>query len=179
MTNRKLSLKELDRIGLEGYKNLKKSNFSVFLENVRSLHNVGSAFRTCDAFRAETLYLAGFTGSPPHREIQKTALGATESVSWLHHPTPLVLLKSLKAEGKILIAIEQTRESLPLEKFIPSPKGSYVLLFGNEIDGVSQEAIDLCENCLEIPQSGTKHSLNLSVCLGISLYTLIRASALL
>jgi tRNA G18 (ribose-2'-O)-methylase SpoU len=137
------------------------------LDNVRSLHNVGSAFRTSDAFKLEKIYLTGITGTPPHREIEKSALGATTSVAWEHVQNTTDIVRDLKARGYIIVAVEQTSESQSLEKFTPSSGTKYCLIFGNEVHGVSEDVIELADVALEIPQAGTKHSLNISVCLGI------------
>ena len=171
---KKLKLEELGRISVLEFKEAKKIPVCIVLDNVRSLHNVGSAFRTADAFRIERIYLTGITGTPPHREIQKTALGATESVAWEYDETPLDAVKRLKAQDYQIIVIEQTTESAPLNEFIPQPLIKYCLVFGNEIHGVSEEVIALADLALEIPQTGTKHSLNISVCLGIVVWEVFR-----
>ncbi len=164
---KKLKLEELGRISAEEYKEVGKIPVVIILDNVRSLHNVGSAFRTADAFRVEKIYLTGITGTPPNREIQKTALGATESVPWEYVSTPEELAAKLKREGYVIAAIEQTDESTPLNTFSPEPGKHYALVFGNEVNGVSEPVIDLSDMAIEIPQRGSKHSLNVSVCLGI------------
>jgi len=146
----------------------------ILLDNVRSLNNVGSAFRTADAFRIEKIYLAGITGTPPHRDIHKTALGATESVVWEYFEKPADAVRALKASGYSIVAIEQTDESTPLQNFQPVRNGKYCLVFGNEIHGVSDEVIALADAALEIPQSGTKHSLNIAVCVGIVAWEVFR-----
>ena len=139
----------------------------LLLDNVRSLHNVGSAFRTADAFLIEKIYLTGITGQPPHREIQKTALGATDSVDWQHEKEGSLLVKQLKSQGYTVVIVEQTTKSIPLESFSPSHGSKYCLVFGNEVEGVSEDIIELADLAVEIPQSGTKHSINISVCVGI------------
>lgn len=164
---KKLKLEELGRISVNEFKGVEKLPVVLLLDNIRSLHNVGSAFRTADAFRIEKIFLTGITGTPPNREIHKTALGATESVDWKYFENPAELAKQLKNEGYQLIAIEQTSASKPLQDFIPVPTHKYCFVFGNEVHGVSEEVIALADEALEIPQSGTKHSLNVSVCLGL------------
>lgn len=164
---KKRSLEELDRISIDEYRNAPKTRVCLVLDNVRSLHNVGSAFRTGDAFRIEKIYLTGITGIPPHREIEKTALGATASVAWEYCEQPLDAVNRLRAEGYTIAVVEQTTESLSLDKFVPGDESRYCLVFGNEVHGVSAEVVSACDLALEIPQAGTKHSLNISVCLGI------------
>ncbi len=164
---KKLKLEELGRISIDQFKSAEKLPVCVLLDNVRSLHNVGSAFRTADAFRIEKIYLAGITGIPPHREIQKTALGATESVPWEYAENPSSIARRLKLEGYSIVIVEQTTESIQLQKFNPDASQKYCLVFGNEVNGVSEEVIESGDIGLEIPQEGTKHSLNISVCLGI------------
>jgi 23S rRNA (guanosine2251-2'-O)-methyltransferase len=171
---KKLILEELGRISVDEFKGSDKLPVSIVLDNVRSLHNVGSAFRTADAFRFEKIYLAGITGTPPHREIEKSALGATKSVDWEYAETTEVLLQKLKSDGYIIILIEQTTESKPLHQFNPGKGKKYCLVFGNEVNGVSEEALPLADFALEVPQSGTKHSLNVSVCLGIVTWEFFR-----
>jgi 23S rRNA (guanosine2251-2'-O)-methyltransferase len=163
---KKLKLHELGRISVEEFKGLPKLPLTILLDNVRSLHNVGSAFRTADAFRCEKILLTGITGKPPHREIEKTALGATSSVDWEHSGTTDAL-KKLKLAGYKIIVVEQTSKSTPLHLFKPEAAEKYCLVFGNEVNGVSEEAIALADEAIEVPQFGTKHSLNISVCLGI------------
>ena len=164
---KKLKLEELGRISVEQFKEAEKIPVCIVLDNVRSLHNVGSAFRTADAFRIEKIYLTGITGTPPHREIQKTALGATESVAWEYVENPAQAIQNLKVQEYEIIVIEQTSESQHLQSFITERNKKYCLVFGNEVDGVSEEVIQQADLALEIPQNGTKHSLNISVCLGI------------
>jgi 23S rRNA (guanosine2251-2'-O)-methyltransferase len=141
---------------------------------VRSLHNVGSAFRTADAFRFEKIYLTGITGTPPHREIEKSALGATRSVDWEYVESTGALLKTLKEKGYTIVVVEQTTESMPLQRFDPEPGKKYCLVFGNEVNGVSDDALPNADLALEVPQYGTKHSLNVSVCLGIITWEFFR-----
>ncbi|MDH5602603.1 MAG: RNA methyltransferase [Cyclobacteriaceae bacterium] len=166
---RKLKLDELGRLSVEEYKNSSKMKVSVLLDNIRSMHNVGSVFRTVDAFRAEKIYLAGITGQPPHREINKTALGATESVDWEYIELPGEAIETLKGEGYEIVAVEQAEGSVSLDDFSIQPEKKYLLVFGNEVFGVSDEVMERCDTCLEIPQYGTKHSLNVSVSVGIVL----------
>jgi 23S rRNA (guanosine2251-2'-O)-methyltransferase len=164
---KKLKLEELGRISVDQFKETNKIPVCILLDNVRSLHNVGSAFRTADAFRIEKIVLTGITGTPPHREIHKTALGATESVTWEYSESTRSAIQKLKAAGYLIVLIEQTTESKSLQSFYVEQDKKYCLIFGNEVNGVSDEAIDLGDVALEIPQSGTKHSLNISVCVGI------------
>lgn len=167
---KKLSMDELERLSVEEYKQVEKSPLVLVLDNIRSLNNVGSAFRTGDAFRVEKIMLCGITGTPPHRDIQKTALGATESVEWEHYPQTVDALKELKKQGYTLCALEQVDQSIFLQEYQPDPKEKIALVFGNEVFGVEDEVLELCDHVLEIPQLGTKHSLNISVTLGISVW---------
>jgi tRNA G18 (ribose-2'-O)-methylase SpoU len=171
---KKLKLEELGRISVDEFKSSEKLPVCIVLDNVRSLHNVGSAFRTADAFRVEKIYLTGITGTPPHREIQKSALGATESVTWEYIESTAQAVQQLKTQGYTIVIIEQTTQSVKLHEFTPEPKKKYCLIFGNEVNGVSEAAIALGDIALEIPQSGTKHSLNISVCLGIVCWEFFR-----
>lgn len=171
---KKLKLEELGRLTPEEYKLKKKSNVSVLLDNVRSMHNVGSAFRTADAFLIDTLYLGGITAQPPHREIHKTALGAQDTVHWEYHEDSVALISKLKSQGMKIIAIEQADQSISLEKAEINPKEKYLLVFGNEVEGVSNEIMQLCDECIEIPQFGTKHSLNISVSVGVVLWEFLK-----
>ncbi len=164
---KKLKLEELGRISVDQFKEAEKIPVCILLDNVRSLHNVGSAFRTADAFRVEKIFLTGITGTPPHREIHKTALGSTDSVTWEYFEKPEEAVRRLKEADYQIIIVEQTTESPPLHTFIPEKDKKYCLVFGNEVHGVSEPVIDLGDIALEIPQVGTKHSLNISVCLGI------------
>lgn len=167
---KKLKLEELGRISVSEFKEVEKLPVCIVLDNVRSLHNVGSAFRTADAFRMEKIFLTGITGSPPHREIHKTALGSTESVAWEYCEKTESILSKLKSIGYKIIVVEQTTESADLQKFQIQKSEKYAFVFGNEVNGVSDEAIALADGAIEIPQSGTKHSLNISVCLGIVMW---------
>lgn len=175
---KKLKLEELGRISVDQFKSIGKLPVCILLDNIRSLHNVGSAFRTADAFRIEKIYLSGITGTPPHREIQKTALGATESVPWEYLEDASSIAVRLKQEGYTIAIVEQTTESIPLQTFNPNPAQKYCLVFGNEINGVSESIIELGDIALEIPQEGTKHSLNISVCLGIVSWEIFRKISL-
>lgn len=173
---KKLSLEELGRVSVDEFRRSPKLSVCVVLDNVRSLHNVGSAFRTSDAFKLEKIFLTGITGKPPHREIEKTALGATASVDWEYHEHTEDLLKTLKQKDYTIVAIEQTSESRSLADFEPDRGRKYCLVFGNEVHGVSSEAIALTDLALEIPQAGTKHSLNIAVCLGIVTWEFFKKS---
>jgi tRNA G18 (ribose-2'-O)-methylase SpoU len=162
----------LGRPDVEAFRESEKTPIVVVLDNVRSLANVGSAFRSGDAFAIEHLYLCGLTGHPPHREIEKSALGATQSVDWSHHAETTALLHSLKEQGYLLVAVEQTQPSTLLQDF-QAPAGQKIaLVFGHEVFGVADEVIAMCDLGLEIPQFGTKHSLNIAVSIGIVLWDL-------
>lgn len=174
---KKLKLEELGRISVDQFKEVEKLPVCLVLDNVRSLHNVGSAFRTADAFRVEKIYLTGITGTPPHREIHKTALGATESVDWEYAEQPESVVKQLKAEGYKIVVIEQTDASTPLHEFKRLKDEKLCLVFGNEINGVSDSVIQHADVALEIPQTGTKHSLNVSVCIGVVLWEICRPTS--
>lgn len=172
--NRKLKLEELDRPTLEEFKSQKKNPVVVVLDNIRSFNNVGSIFRTSDAFAVEKIILCGITPVPPHRDIQKTALGATESVEWHYSETTLEAVKKLKAEGYKIASIEQAENKTWLQDVKLASNDKIALVFGNEIDGVDQEVIDLSDLVIEIPQYGTKHSINISVCCGVVLWEIVR-----
>jgi tRNA G18 (ribose-2'-O)-methylase SpoU len=176
---KKLKLDELGRISVDEFREAKKIPLCIVLDNIRSLHNVGSAFRTADAFRVEKIFLTGITGTPPHREIQKTALGATDSVVWEYADQPVDVIRKLKSLGYKIVIIEQTNESIPLDTFVISSTDSYCLVFGNEINGVSEDVVAEGDLALEIPQVGTKHSLNVSVCLGIVVWELFKKMTVL
>ena len=167
---RKLLNSELDRKTIAEYKDSEKSPFIIVLDNVRSQNNVGSVFRTADAFLVEAIYLCGITAQPPHRDIQKTALGATESVPWKYFPSTSDAIKELKSNGVVIIAVEQVEGSIMLQDLIIEPCKKYAFIFGHEINGVSQEIIDMCDLCVEIPQFGVKHSFNIAVSSGIVLW---------
>jgi tRNA G18 (ribose-2'-O)-methylase SpoU len=169
---RKLKLDELGRLSVNEFKNAPKTPIIVVLDNIRSLHNVGSIFRTSDAFRIRSIFLCGITATPPHKEIHKTALGAEESVEWHYFNKTTDAVKKLRKEGYFLVGIEQTDESINLPAFETDTEKKYAVIFGNEVKGVDQQVIDECDMCLEIPQFGTKHSFNVSVSAGIVLWEL-------
>lgn len=164
---RKLKTLEMHRLTVEEYRQADKLPLTVVLDDVRSLYNVGSVLRSCDAFRVERVCLCGITATPPHAEIHKTALGAEDSVAWTYYPTVMDCISELKATGHTVCAVEQCEGSLKLQNFTPEPTQRYAVILGNEVKGVKQEAVDACHICLEIPQFGTKHSLNVSVTAGI------------
>ena len=161
---------ELDRKSVEEFKKAKKTPVIVVLDNIRSMHNVGSVFRTADAFLIEALLICGYSPQPPHRDINKTALGATESVDWLYYSTAAFAVTELKSKGYNVFAIEQTEGSILLDKFELPDNGKLALVFGNEVEGVSNEVLKLVDGSIEIPQLGMKHSLNISVAAGIVLW---------
>ncbi|MFV0153870.1 RNA methyltransferase [Empedobacter falsenii] len=167
---RKLKLDELGRVSTEEYKEIEKNPIVVVLDNVRSMHNVGAVFRTSDAFLIDKIYLCGITATPPHKEIHKTAIGAENSVDWEYVKDSNELVAKLKEEGYQIVTIEQTEGSVLLNEFEIDQSQKYAIIMGNEVDGVQQSIIDQCDTCIEIPQSGTKHSLNVSVCTGIILW---------
>lgn len=171
---RKISNEELNRPSLEAFKAQDKIPITLVLDNLRSMHNVGSAFRTADAFAIEAIVLCGITAQPPHREIHKTALGATDSVAWRHEKEITAACEQLKADGYQIWAVEQADESTMLENFKVEEGVKYALVFGNEVFGVNDEVVALAHGCLEIPQFGTKHSLNVSVSTGVVLWELVR-----
>ncbi len=170
---KKLSMEKLDRLSIQEFKQTEKSPIVLVLDNVRSLNNVGSAFRTADAFRIEKIFLCGITGTPPHRDIQKTALGATESVDWEYFLNTKEAIQKLKEAEYQLCALEQVESSIKLNDFTPQKGKKYALIFGNEVFGVEEEVLKSCDQVLEIPQLGTKHSLNISVSLGIGVWDLM------
>jgi tRNA G18 (ribose-2'-O)-methylase SpoU len=167
---RKLQMPELGRMEPDEFKESPKAKVCLILDNIRSLHNVGSIFRSADAFRLAHLYLGGYTGCPPNPEIRKTALGATDSVEWTHIPDLLEFLPTLSTQGWKIIALEQTDQSIALPLFIPDPSISYAFVLGNEVEGVRDQVLAYCHGAIEIPQWGTKHSLNVAVAAGILLY---------
>ncbi|RYF85428.1 MAG: TrmH family RNA methyltransferase [Chitinophagaceae bacterium] len=171
---RKLKLQELGRLSAEEFQQTEKTPVVVVLDSVRSLHNVGSAFRTSDAFAVEKLLLCGITGTPPDKEIRKTALGAEDTVAWEHQKDAHEAVKKLKEDGYWVICVEQAEGSTELQHFQPQPGQKYALVFGNEVFGVSEEVMELADGCLEIPQFGTKHSLNVSVAMGVVLWEVVR-----
>lgn len=167
---RKLSMDELNRSSVEAFKQQKKLPVTLILDSVRSMHNVGSIFRTADGFAVERIVLCGITGRPPHREIEKTALGATRSVEWAYEPDVLQAMEKLKGSGYQVLAVEQAQGSLPLQALQVHDKQPYALIFGNEVEGVNARAMEKVDGCIEIPQGGTKHSLNVVVSAGIVLW---------
>jgi len=167
---RKLENSELDRLSVDGFKAVTKTPLIVILDNIRSLNNIGSVFRTSDAFRIEKIYLCGITATPPHKDIQKTALGSTESVDWDYAENTETLVRTLQSKNVHVIAIEQAENATLLNKFSPKPNQTYALVFGNEVKGVSQDVVNLSDDVIEIPQYGTKHSLNISVSCGVVLW---------
>ena len=167
---RKLAVTELNRLTAEAYKICQKTPIVIILDHVRSLHNVGSIFRTADAFRIEGVYLCGITATPPHVEIHKTALGAEDTVHWRYYTETLEAVNDLKQQGYVICGIEQTEGSASLEKFSLDQTKKYALVIGHEVKGVQQHVIDACDRCIEIPQFGTKHSLNVSVAAGIVIW---------
>ncbi|MGV3695660.1 RNA methyltransferase [Flavobacterium sp.] len=164
---RKLENKELDRKSVEDFKEAQKTPLIIVLDDIRSLHNIGSVFRTSDAFLIEKIYLCGITAVPPNKEIHKTALGATETVNWEYQKEVLSVIETLKKEDVAVYAIEQVENAIFLQDFQVAKGKKYALVFGNEVYGVSQKAIELCDGTIEIPQLGTKHSLNISVSTGM------------
>lgn len=171
MTNRKLLSIEMGRLSADAYKNRPESGLVVVLDNIRSAHNVGSAFRTADCLGIDRLYLCGICATPPSAEIHKSALGAEESVPWEYAQDTLEVIGRLRADGYTIVSAEQTTNSVKLDNFSPEPDRKYAVIFGNEVDGVSQEAVDASDFSLEIPQYGTKHSFNVSVSIGIILWS--------
>jgi tRNA G18 (ribose-2'-O)-methylase SpoU len=171
---RKLKNNELGRISVEAFKETPKTPLIVVLDNIRSLNNVGSVFRTSDAFLIEKIYLCGITATPPNKEIHKTALGATESVDWEYQENTLDVVKKLQEEGVQVAAIEQVENSIKLHEFMPVPGKKYAIVMGNEVKGVQQAVVNACDCCIEIPQLGTKHSLNISVSCGVVLWDLFK-----
>lgn len=170
---RKLKNIELKRLSVDEYKLTHKFPLVVVLDDVRSMHNVGSLFRTADAFKAEALYLCGITGQPPHKEIHKTALGSELSVDWKHYAKVTEAITELKNNGYLIAGLEQTEKSIRLDEWEISPDQKIALIAGSEIDGVSQTAIELCDVLVEIPQFGTKHSLNVSVAAAVAMWVIV------
>lgn len=170
----KLTMKELGRKSVKEFQNAQKVPLVIVLDDVRSLHNVGSVFRTADAFSVEKVWLCGITAQPPHREIEKTALGATESVEWEYDNDCVSVISRLKDQGYYIIGVEQVARSVKLGEFAPESDMKLALVFGNEVKGVSQVVLHQCHEYLEIPQSGTKHSLNISVSVGVVVWELYR-----
>jgi len=168
-------MEELNRVSVEQFKDMDKLPLVCVLDNIRSQHNIGSVFRTADAFRIEKLLLCGITATPPNREINKTALGATESMEWSYYPVVTDAIMELKSNGYLIVAVEQAVDSIPLQYFKPEPGDRIALVFGNEVNGVSEEVMALADACIEIPQFGTKHSLNVSITAGIVLWSVFLA----
>lgn len=173
MERKKKNIFELTNCSLGQYKEKEKLPVAVLLDNVRSMYNVGAVFRTCDAFLISEVILGGITGCPPHPEISKSALGADESVEWSHTADALGKIREMKKEGWLVCVLEQTHGSLPLQDFRPSSQDKYLLVAGNEVEGVSQAIVDEADIVLEIPQQGVKHSLNVSVSVGIALWQIV------
>ncbi len=171
---RKLKNNELGRISVDEFKTTKKTPLIVVLDNIRSLNNIGSVFRTSDAFLIEKIYLCGIGATPPNKEIHKTALGATESVAWEYAKDTLALVEKLKAENIKVLAVEQAENSTKLDAFYPEKNQKYAIVMGNEVKGVQQEVVNAADFCLEISQLGTKHSLNISVTTGVVLWDLFQ-----
>ncbi|WP_177731958.1 RNA methyltransferase [Flavobacterium inviolabile] len=171
---RKLANSELERKNVAEFKEAEKTPIVIILDDIRSLHNIGSVFRTADAFLIEKIYLCGITATPPNKEIHKTALGATDTVSWEYAKDVLEVIENLKKEEVAVFAIEQVEHSVLLQDFTPETGKKYALVFGNEVKGVSQQAIHECDGTIEIPQLGTKHSLNISVSAGIVVWDLFK-----
>ncbi|MCP2027131.1 tRNA G18 (ribose-2'-O)-methylase SpoU [Flavobacterium sp. HSC-32F16] len=171
---RKLENSELERKSIEDFKKSDKTPLILVLDDIRSLHNIGSVFRTSDAFLVEKIILCGITATPPNKEIHKTALGATETVAWEHHENVLEVIENLKKENVLTLAIEQVESAIFLQDFQVEKNQKYALVFGNEVYGVSQEAVAICDGCIEIPQLGTKHSLNIAVSAGIVVWDLFQ-----
>ena len=169
---RKLKNNELGRISVDEFKSIQKTPLIIILDNIRSLNNIGSVFRTSDAFLIEKIYLCGITATPPNRDIHKTALGATDSVEWEYLEDTLELVKKLKAENVKVLSIEQAENSTKLDTFFPEENQKYAIVMGNEVKGVQQEVINASDMCIEIPQLGTKHSLNISVTTGVVIWDL-------
>ena len=167
---KKLSLEELNRISVDEFKQTDKIPVVVVLDNIRSLNNIGSVFRTSDAFLIEKIYLCGITATPPHKDIHKTALGATDSVDWEYFEDTLQLVEKLKSDNYIIASIEQVEKSVMLNEFTPESGEKYAVILGNEVKGVRQDVVDNSDLCIEIPQFGTKHSLNISIATGVVLW---------
>ena len=172
MKNRKLKNSELDRINAEEYKTADKTPLIIILDNIRSLNNIGSVFRTADAFLVKKIYLCGITAQPPHKDIQKTALGATDSVEWEYAENTLDVIKKLNSEGVFVASIEQAELAINLNDFSVQKEMTYAIIFGNEVKGVQQKVVSASDAVIEIPQFGTKHSLNISVSVGVVVWDL-------
>ncbi|MBA2498258.1 MAG: RNA methyltransferase [Chitinophagaceae bacterium] len=170
----KLSMEELNRKSVEEFRKSEKTPVVVVLDNIRSMHNVGSVFRSADAFLVECIFLCGFTAQPPHRDIHKTALGATDTVNWKYYYSTIEAVKKLKEDGYRIWAVEQVKNSKKLNEIELKPNEKVAIIFGNEVEGVSNEVLALCDDFIEIPQLGMKHSLNVSVAAGIVLWEVVR-----
>ena len=170
---RKLKNSELNRLDITGFKKTEKNPIVLVLDNIRSLNNIGSVFRTADAFLIEGIYLCGITAQPPHREIHKTALGATDSVEWKYFETTKEAIEDLRKKGYLILALEQADQSVKLPDFKPDPEASFAIVLGNEVHGVEQKIVDLADFCIEIPQFGTKHSFNVTISNGIILWDIL------
>ncbi len=171
---KKLTLKELNRVDVATFKSQEKTPIILVLDNVRSALNVGSSFRTSDAFSLEAIYLCGITAQPPHREILKTAIGATESVDWKYFENTTDAVMDLKNTSYKVFAVEQAAESTMLQDFEVNSNNKYALIFGNEVEGVQNEVMEMADGAIEVPQFGTKHSLNISVCVGVVVWELFK-----
>lgn len=171
---RKLNVMEMNRLDVASFRKAAKLSLAIVLDDIRSLHNVGSVFRTADAFRVESIHLCGITACPPHPEIHKTALGAEDSVAWTYTRSALDAVTALQQSGYTVLAVEQAEGSTLLHELELDPCGRYALVMGNEVKGVNQQVVDRCDGCIEIPQFGTKHSLNVSVSCGIVLWECAR-----
>ncbi|MBK6346081.1 MAG: RNA methyltransferase [Bacteroidales bacterium] len=167
---KKRTQEEMNRMSIDEFRSADKIPMVVVLDNIRSQHNIGSVFRTADAFRLEAIHLCGITATPPHREIHKTALGSTESVEWKHFETTAESIQELKESGYTIVAVEQAIESILIHMFVPDKQKKYALIFGNEVNGIEDDIMNSSDFCLEIPQYGTKHSLNISVSAGIVIW---------
>ncbi|MGJ8667381.1 MAG: RNA methyltransferase [Patiriisocius sp.] len=172
MKYRKLKNSELDRIDAETFKAQEKTPLIIILDNIRSLNNIGSVFRTADAFLVKKIYLCGITAQPPHKDIQKTALGATDSVAWEYAENTMDIVKKLQAEGVFVASIEQAELSIPLQEFSTQKSLTYAIVFGHEVKGVQQQIVTESDAVIEIPQYGTKHSLNIAVSTGVVVWDL-------
>lgn len=171
---RKLKNEELNRLSVNEYKNADKTPIAIVLDNIRSLNNIGSVFRTGDGFCIDKIYLCGITATPPNKDIHKTALGATESVDWFYEKETLTAIEKLKTEGYVIVAVEQAEGAVMLQDFKTDPNKKYALVFGHEVKGVAQNVVSASHYCLEIPQFGTKHSFNISVSAGMVMWELFR-----
>ena len=167
---KKTANSQLRRLSIDEYKKITKRPIVLVLDSIRSLHNIGAAFRTGDAFCIEKIYLCGICGTPPNAEIHKSALGAEDSVTWEYQKDAEAVAQGLKTEGYTIVGVEQVENSITLSEFMVKPEEKYALIFGNEVKGVAQSLVDMCDCCIEIPQEGTKHSLNVSVSIGVVLW---------